>query len=168
MQICRYTCIIVTMSLNPFIPISLPYVAISSSPQHVDMQCHTTRQLIVAVFKCRDQIGNISQSSITRNKGKSTLVLETRYPMYGGWRAQFYIGYSMPTESALLYDNETKHFSLSLPFLPVLEDGWIASLQMKIILPERCQDVSFSTKRIEYAHVEQNNSIRQVDGQEGR
>jgi hypothetical protein len=41
----------------------------------------------------RDQIGNISTSYIRTGDGELEMEIETRFPMFGGWQTQFYIGY---------------------------------------------------------------------------
>jgi oligosaccharyltransferase complex subunit alpha (ribophorin I) len=54
----------------------------------------------------RDQIGNISTSDIAWNDDALELELSTRFPLFGGWKTQFYIGYSVPT-TLFLYRNES-------------------------------------------------------------
>jgi oligosaccharyltransferase complex subunit alpha (ribophorin I) len=47
----------------------------------------------------RDLIGNISTSHFRRNfgSGESILELTPRFPMFGGWRNHFTIGYNLPS-----------------------------------------------------------------------
>ncbi|KZV35340.1 dolichyl-diphosphooligosaccharide--protein glycosyltransferase subunit 1B [Dorcoceras hygrometricum] len=41
----------------------------------------------------RDEIGNISSSRLRTNSKKSELLIEPRYPLFGGWKTTFIIGY---------------------------------------------------------------------------
>jgi oligosaccharyltransferase complex subunit alpha (ribophorin I) len=88
----------------------------------------------------RDQIGNISTSDIRVTKnGNLDLEVETRFPLFGGWQTQFYIGYSIPTELALfLVDDRHKlKFDFNTPF----HDVWVEEMEMKVILPEGAVDI---------------------------
>ena len=46
----------------------------------------------------RDQIGNISTSAVRHIPGAVELRIEPRYPMFGGWKTQFYQGYNVPIQ----------------------------------------------------------------------
>jgi oligosaccharyltransferase complex subunit alpha (ribophorin I) len=89
----------------------------------------------------RDQIGNISTSDIrVDTDGKLELEVQTRFPIFGGWQTQFYIGYSIPTELALFRDS-TQRYTLKIDFFTIFKDVWIEDLDVKIILPEGCSNV---------------------------
>ena len=89
----------------------------------------------------RDQIGNISTSDLRFDKdGDLQLEVETRFPMFGGWKTQFYIGYSIPTEIAL-YQDSTDRYNLKLDFYTAFEDVWVEDMELKVVLPEGCTDV---------------------------
>jgi hypothetical protein len=77
--------------------------------------------------------------------------------MYGGWKSQFYIGYSIPTESILyrenrsnndsplnvLVDSSSERYELSFNFFPVfIDDLWIENMEIRVILPEGCTDIT--------------------------
>ncbi|KAL2555521.1 Dolichyl-diphosphooligosaccharide--protein glycosyltransferase subunit 1B [Forsythia ovata] len=49
----------------------------------------------------RDDIGNISSSRLRTNSRKSELLIEPRYPLFGGWKATFVIGYGVPLQDFL-------------------------------------------------------------------
>lgn len=81
----------------------------------------------------RDQIGNISTSHFR----KKTLELETRFPLFGGWKTSWYMGYDSPTSSILKYINkESKRLRLTIDYMPSLDDIVIDDYELRIILPE--------------------------------
>lgn len=53
----------------------------------------------------RDQIGNISTSDMTWIGDVVELELRTRFPLFGGWKTQFYIGYNVPTTKMLFKED---------------------------------------------------------------
>lgn len=89
----------------------------------------------------RDQIGNISTSYIRTGDGELEMEIETRFPMFGGWQTQFYIGYSIPTEAALFIDSETGRYNLKFDFFTIFEDVWVEDMEIKVVLPEGCTDI---------------------------
>lgn len=60
----------------------------------------------------RDQIGNISTSDMTWIGDKVELELRPRFPLFGGWKTQFYIGYSVPTTKMLFRENGAPQWML--------------------------------------------------------
>lgn len=88
----------------------------------------------------RDQIGNISTSDIRVVERDLELDIQTRFPLFGGWQTQFYIGYSIPTEDALFVD-ENGRFNLKIDFFTIFHDVWVEDMEIKVILPEGCYDV---------------------------
>ena len=50
----------------------------------------------------RDQIGNISSSMVRNTENGVDLTLETRFPIFGGWKTTFYIGYNVPIQVLIL------------------------------------------------------------------
>ena len=67
--------------------------------------------------------------------------VQTRFPIFGGWKTQFYIGYSVPTETVLFVDPSTGRHSLKVDFFVPFEDVWVEDLEIKVVLPEGCSDV---------------------------
>lgn len=90
----------------------------------------------------RDQIGNISTSDIRVSKDKNSMELDvqTRFPIFGGWQTQFYIGYSIPTELALSIQ-EDGTYQLKFDFFTIFKNVWIEDLEIKVILPETCSNI---------------------------
>jgi len=107
----------------------------------------------------RDQIGNISTSDIRKNNDNGEdyleLDIQTRFPMFGGWQTQFYIGYSLPTESVLFLDENGK-YNLKFNFFTIFEDVWVEEMEIKIVLPEGSTNIAVN---VPYT-VEQSNSKR--------
>jgi oligosaccharyltransferase complex subunit alpha (ribophorin I) len=89
----------------------------------------------------RDQIGNISTSYLRNGDGELELEIETRFPMFGGWQTQFYIGYSIPTEVALFIDSLTGRYNLKFDFFTIFEDVWVEDMEIKVVLPEGATDI---------------------------
>lgn len=45
----------------------------------------------------RDEIGNISTSNLKEMDDFVELELRPRFPLFGGWKTQYYIGYNVPS-----------------------------------------------------------------------
>ena len=45
----------------------------------------------------RDVIGNISTSNMLVQEDSVELELRPRFPLFGGWKTQYYIGYNVPS-----------------------------------------------------------------------
>lgn len=90
----------------------------------------------------RDQIGNISSSDMRVVDNDMELEIQPRFPLFGGWKTQFYIGYRVPTQSMLSVDSETGRFRLSFDFYTVFEDVWVEEMELKLVLPEGCHDIN--------------------------
>ncbi len=89
----------------------------------------------------RDQIGNISTSDIRKTKdGDLELDIQTRFPIFGGWQTQFYIGYSIPTELGLFVDTDGR-YKLKFDFFTIFDDVWVEDMEIKVILPEGCTNI---------------------------
>lgn len=91
----------------------------------------------------RDEIGNISTSHLWGDSKKTELEIEPRYPMFGGWRTSFTIGYSLPLHD-FLFQSEEKRF-LNITFGCPINDVVIDTLIVKVVLPEGSSDISVST-----------------------
>ena len=95
----------------------------------------------------RDQIGNISTSDLTFAIDSVGLDIETRFPIFGGWQTQFYIGYSVPSNTGVLFvkpdesNDSTSRFKLTFDFFPSFDDVWVEEMEIKVVLPEGCYDI---------------------------
>ena len=104
----------------------------------------------------RDQIGNISTSDLYFEADKTAFEISTRFPIFGGWQTNFYIGYSIPTQSALFFESDTNRYKLKIDFFTIFEDVWVEELEIKVILPEGCNNVQV---KVPYLH-EKSNGVR--------
>ncbi|KAM3141428.1 hypothetical protein pb186bvf_006546 [Paramecium bursaria] len=102
----------------------------------------------------RDEIGNISTSNAARvvynydqtqknSNGENTVLvqLRPRFAVFGGWKANFVLGYNLPTKKYLENDGDlhvlTQNFAFSI------KDIIAEEYTLKIILPEGCTDVKW-------------------------
>lgn len=90
----------------------------------------------------RDEIGNISTSNIYGDSTKTLLEIEPRYPMFGGWRTSFTIGYGLPLHD-YLFQSEGKRF-LNFTFGSPMNEVVVDNLTVKVVLPEGSRDISVS------------------------
>ncbi|KAG6438226.1 hypothetical protein SASPL_103163 [Salvia splendens] len=88
----------------------------------------------------RDEIGNISTSNVYSDSVKTLLEIEPRYPMFGGWRTAFTIGYGLPLQD-FLFKSEGKRF-LDITFGCPMNDMVIENIYVKVVLPEGSKDIS--------------------------
>ncbi|GMY08770.1 dolichyl-diphosphooligosaccharide--protein glycosyltransferase subunit 1B [Fagus crenata] len=89
----------------------------------------------------RDEIGNISSSHLRTDPRKSELEIEPRYPLFGGWKATFVIGYGLPLEDFLFESPDGRrylNFSFGCPLVETVVD----KLTIKVVLPEGSKDPS--------------------------
>eukprot|EP00268_Persea_americana_P012576 TRINITY_DN1534_c0_g1_i1.p1 TRINITY_DN1534_c0_g1~~TRINITY_DN1534_c0_g1_i1.p1 ORF type:complete len:495 (-),score=85.33 TRINITY_DN1534_c0_g1_i1:355-1770(-) len=83
----------------------------------------------------RDEIGNISSSHLRGDSYKSELEIEPRYPLFGGWKATFVIGYGLPLQDFLFESSDGRRY-LNFTFgCPLLETA-VNKLTIKVVLPE--------------------------------
>ncbi|KAJ1397719.1 Ribophorin I [Sesbania bispinosa] len=90
----------------------------------------------------RDEIGNISTSSLWGDLKKTELEIEPRYPMFGGWKTAFTIGYGLPLRD-FLFGSDGKRF-LNISFGAPINELVIDTLFVKVVLPEGSKDISVS------------------------
>ncbi|TYH73461.1 hypothetical protein ES332_D05G331000v1 [Gossypium tomentosum] len=89
----------------------------------------------------RDEIGNISSSHLRTDSRKSELEIEPRYPLFGGWKATFVIGYGLPLQDFLFETSDDRrylNFTFGCPLLETVVD----KLTVKVVLPEGSKDPS--------------------------
>ncbi|CAN4096206.1 unnamed protein product [Withania somnifera] len=83
----------------------------------------------------RDNIGNISSSRLRTNFKKSELLIEPRYPLFGGWKSTFVIGYGVPLEDFLFEAADGTRY-LNYSFGCPLAETVVEKLTVKVVLPE--------------------------------
>lgn len=105
----------------------------------------------------RDQIGNISTSDIRFDSdGDLELEIQTRFPIYGGWKTQFYLGYQLPTEQ-VLYIDDGGRYNLKFSFFTPFSDVWVDDMEIKVVLPEGCTDIDV---KVPHSGVERDSAVR--------
>ncbi|KAH0470119.1 hypothetical protein IEQ34_001677 [Dendrobium chrysotoxum] len=107
----------------------------------------------------RDDIGNISTSHLWGDSRKTQLEIEPRFPIFGGWRTSFTIGYGLPLQD-FLFVSEGNRF-LNITFGCPMDEVVIDDLIVKVVLPEGSKEVSvsvpFHTKQwheTKYSHLD--------------
>jgi oligosaccharyltransferase complex subunit alpha (ribophorin I) len=90
----------------------------------------------------RDQIGNVSTSRLRATPTHKELEFKPRFPLFGGWKTQFYFGYSVPTHSVLSRSGNA--FKLEVDFSTPIEGAAVDDLTLKVILPEGATNVQVS------------------------
>ncbi|KAF9676675.1 hypothetical protein SADUNF_Sadunf08G0027700 [Salix dunnii] len=103
----------------------------------------------------RDDIGNISSSHLRSDYRKSELEIEPRYPLFGGWKATFVIGYGLPLEDFLFESPDGKrylNFSFGCPLAETVVDKLTIKVGLLlliicihdavVVLPEGSKDPS--------------------------
>lgn len=84
----------------------------------------------------RDGIGNISTSTVRTSSTKTMVNIKPRFPLFGGWITDFYLGYRVPISEFLNEPASGSNFRLSVPFTDVLyENMFIEDAEVRIILP---------------------------------
>jgi len=86
----------------------------------------------------RDDIGNISTSFLRLPaNGARELELLPRFPLFGGWKTNFYMGYNLPLSEYLSTAGVLSgKFRLTAPFAIDCPDAVIDYLELRVILPE--------------------------------
>ncbi|KVI07308.1 dolichyl-diphosphooligosaccharide--protein glycosyltransferase subunit 1A [Cynara cardunculus var. scolymus] len=90
----------------------------------------------------RDAIGNISTSNIYGDSSKTLLEIEPRYPMFGGWKTSFTIGYGLPLRDFLFQSGGSRFLNIS--FGSPMNDVLVENLTLKVVLPEGSKDIYVS------------------------
>ncbi|CAM1324160.1 RPN1 (predicted), partial [Pycnogonum litorale] len=91
----------------------------------------------------RDEIGNISTSHLRVLDDSVELELRPRFPLFGGWKTQYKIGYNIPSYEYLF--NSGDQFGLKMRFVDhIYDDHVIDDATVKIILPEGCKNIKLS------------------------
>lgn len=94
----------------------------------------------------RDEIGNITTSHLAGLKRAPTLDLIPRYPLFGGWKAAFYMGYNLPVHRYLFNDvNDNSLHLLNITFAVSYDDVVVDRLIVRVILPEGSSDIEYHT-----------------------
>lgn len=95
-----------------------------------------------------DDIGNVSTSRFRSNVKEANLELKPRYPVFGGWKYSFRIGWDANLKDSLRKLKTGDGYVLKVPFLegPKMAEGVsYEKVQVRVILPEGATNVKFET-----------------------
>lgn len=91
----------------------------------------------------RDEIGNISTSHTRVKKDSVELNLRPRFPLFGGWKTRYIVGYNVPSYEYLFHSGD--QYVLEMRLLDhVFDDMVVDELVVKIILPEGSKNIEFN------------------------
>lgn len=83
----------------------------------------------------RDTNGNISTSNMKMKKDSVELDLRPRYPLFGGWRSHYTLGYNVPSYEYLYHSGND--YLLKMRVIDhIFDDMQVDEVTTKIILPE--------------------------------
>ena len=84
----------------------------------------------------RDEIGNISTSALRELDDSVEVELRPRFPLFGGWKTHYTLGYNVPSYQYLYTDGGDK-FVLKMRFVDhIFDDQVVDYMTLRIILPE--------------------------------
>jgi oligosaccharyltransferase complex subunit alpha (ribophorin I) len=91
----------------------------------------------------RDEIGNISTSHLRSDFRRTELELEPRYPLFGGWKVAFTLGYSVPLQDLVFKAPDGSRY-LNISFGSLFNNIVVDKLILKVVLLEGSRDMSVS------------------------
>ncbi|XP_050412619.1 dolichyl-diphosphooligosaccharide--protein glycosyltransferase subunit 1 [Patella vulgata] len=88
----------------------------------------------------RDEIGNVSTSNMRELEDSVELEIRPRFPLFGGWKTQYYIGYNIPSYEYLF--NRGNDYGLKMRFVDhIYDDMVVDELTVRVILPESAKNI---------------------------
>ncbi|CAH0489122.1 unnamed protein product [Peronospora farinosa] len=121
----------------------LDYLQRHRSASFHEMHAHLPKDSVNVYY--RDQIGNVSTSHLQpagRRGSYQDLEFYPRFPLFGGWKTQWYLGYSVFTHSVLTHVGNK--FKLKASFSTPVQDASVDDLTVKVILPEGATNIQVS------------------------
>ncbi|CAK1544429.1 unnamed protein product [Leptosia nina] len=88
----------------------------------------------------RDTNGNISTSNMKVKKDSVELDLRPRYPLFGGWKTHYTLGYNVPSYE-YLYHSGNEYLLKMRVIDHVVDDMQVDELVTKVILPEGAHSI---------------------------
>ncbi|WYZ34683.1 hypothetical protein EsH8_I_000959 [Colletotrichum jinshuiense] len=95
-----------------------------------------------------DAIGNVSTSRFRSNQREALLEIKPRYPVFGGWKYPFTIGWNSDAKNFVRTVSRSGQYVLNVPFLegPKQPEGVeYGQVNLQILLPEGATNVKFYT-----------------------
>eukprot|EP01017_Pseudomicrothorax_dubius_P041288 TRINITY_DN6585_c0_g2_i2.p1 TRINITY_DN6585_c0_g2~~TRINITY_DN6585_c0_g2_i2.p1 ORF type:complete len:461 (-),score=143.39 TRINITY_DN6585_c0_g2_i2:160-1542(-) len=109
-------------------------------------EAHATLPYSASGVYYLDEIGNISTSNAVRDLSANIVRLrvEPRFHLFGGWSANWVIGYNLPTEDFLRQDvADSEQFVLNVNFGFHFDRIMAEDYTLKVILPEGAKDIQY-------------------------
>ncbi|KAI9769042.1 MAG: dolichyl-diphosphooligosaccharide--protein glycosyltransferase subunit 1 [Geoglossum umbratile] len=95
-----------------------------------------------------DEIGNVSTSRFRSSRKEAHLELKPRYPVFGGWKYNFRVGWDADLKNFLRKLSGGDGYVLKVPFMegPKQSEGIeYGKVEVRVILPEGAQNVKYLT-----------------------
>jgi len=92
----------------------------------------------------RDDIGNISTSHMKVMDDAVELDLRPRFPLFGGWKTHYVVGYNVPSYEYIFYKGSRHVLNMRL-IDHLFDDMLIEEAEVRVILPEGVSDIELST-----------------------
>jgi len=92
----------------------------------------------------RDDIGNISTSHMKVMDDAVELDLRPRFPLFGGWKTHYVIGYNVPSYEYLFYSGDKHVLNMRLVD-HIFDDMLVEETDVKVILPEGISNIELNT-----------------------
>jgi len=92
----------------------------------------------------RDDIGNISTSHMKVMDDAVELDLRPRFPLFGGWKTHYVVGYNVPSYEYLFYKGDVHVLNMRV-IDHIFDDMLLENVELKIILPEGVTDLKLDT-----------------------
>jgi len=92
----------------------------------------------------RDDIGNISTSHMKVMDDAVELDLRPRFPLFGGWKTHYVVGYNVPSYEYLFYKGDVHVLNMRL-IDHIFDDMLVEQVEVKVILPEGVSDLKLDT-----------------------
>jgi hypothetical protein len=96
---------------------------------------HTRALLLPRDITFYDEIGNISTSHLGFNNKNVIMTARPRYPLFGGWKTAFNVGYKVPFTSAVTAEAGEK-YKLKVDFGVSFLNMTAVKHEIAIVLPE--------------------------------
>jgi oligosaccharyltransferase complex subunit alpha (ribophorin I) len=95
----------------------------------------------------RDIIGNVTTSNFRNEASKAVLEIQPRFPLYGGWKTQWYQGYNLPLQHyvSVLEDGS---YALKVDFSIPYDNVAVDDITVKVVLPETATVLAVDTGSI--------------------
>jgi len=92
----------------------------------------------------RDDIGNISTSHMKVMDDAVELDLRPRFPLFGGWKTHYVVGYNVPSYEYLFYRGDQHVLNMRLVD-HIFDDMLVEEAEVRVILPEGVSNIELKT-----------------------